>query len=118
MFFSTHILPDVEVICDRVAIIAGGQIQEVGPLARCSTPRLLGTEIAVRVRAGESLDGSSAAGVTVRDGSGDVTLVADAEIDVTELLARWRRRAQVLSVTPRHETLEDLFLRQTREAAS
>jgi len=33
VFFSTHILPDVEEICDRVGIIINGQIVEVGILA-------------------------------------------------------------------------------------
>ena len=33
VFFSTHILSDVEMICHRVAIIAGGRLQHVGSLA-------------------------------------------------------------------------------------
>ena len=33
VFFSSHILPDVEAICDRVAILNRGKLQEVGALA-------------------------------------------------------------------------------------
>ena len=33
VFFSSHILPDVESICDRVAILNRGKLQEVGALA-------------------------------------------------------------------------------------
>lgn len=32
VFFSTHILPDVELICDKVGILVGGQLRRVGPL--------------------------------------------------------------------------------------
>jgi ABC-2 type transport system ATP-binding protein len=30
VFFSSHIIPDVETICDRVAIVVGGQVRAVG----------------------------------------------------------------------------------------
>ena len=33
VFFSSHILSDVEAICDRVAILVGGQLRESGALA-------------------------------------------------------------------------------------
>ena len=33
IFFSSHILPDAEAVCDRVGIIIEGQIKEVGKLA-------------------------------------------------------------------------------------
>jgi ABC-2 type transport system ATP-binding protein len=32
VFFSSHILPDVEAICDRVAILNKGKLQEQGAL--------------------------------------------------------------------------------------
>ena len=32
VLFSTHILSDVELICDRVAIVVGGRMRDVGPL--------------------------------------------------------------------------------------
>ena len=33
VFFSSHILSDVEAICDRVAILVGGELRGCGPLA-------------------------------------------------------------------------------------
>ena len=32
VFFSSHILSDVEAICDRVAILVGGELRESGKL--------------------------------------------------------------------------------------
>ncbi len=32
IFFSSHILPDAEAVCDRIGIIIGGRIMEVGEL--------------------------------------------------------------------------------------
>ncbi len=32
VFFSSHIIPDVEALCDRVAIVVDGQVARVGPV--------------------------------------------------------------------------------------
>ena len=34
VFFSTHILPDVEMICDRVGIVVKGKLKAIGKLGR------------------------------------------------------------------------------------
>src|SRR6185312_10431948 len=47
VFFSTHILSDVELICDRVAIVVGGKLRDVGPLEALLSPRLLHTEVVI-----------------------------------------------------------------------
>ena len=41
VLFSTHILSDVELICDRVAIVVGGRMRDVGPLEQLLSPRLI-----------------------------------------------------------------------------
>jgi ABC-2 type transport system ATP-binding protein len=53
VFFSTHILPDVEAICDRIAIISGGVVGDVGPVGRLLDAKVLGTEIVVSVASDE-----------------------------------------------------------------
>src|SRR5205823_7493865 len=45
VFFSTHILPDVEMTCDRVAMIFAGKIRSVGPLSQLMAARQLSTEV-------------------------------------------------------------------------
>jgi ABC-2 type transport system ATP-binding protein len=128
VFFSTHILPDVEMTCDRVAIVAGGRLRAVGPLQRLLSARLLCTEVVLRPGAGGALpplpDGArrlsagsdgAASGATTGGGGGDeaVALELPAGADVDRFLqAALERGAGVVSVTPRRESLEDLFVRE------
>jgi len=35
IFFSTHMLADIEVLCDRVAILHQGRIRFTGPVEEC-----------------------------------------------------------------------------------
>jgi ABC-2 type transport system ATP-binding protein len=112
--YSTHILPDVEMTCDRVAMIFAGRIRSVGPLAELLTARLLSTEICLR--AGPAPLPELPAGATTRQ-SPDGLLVAlpeGADVDAF-LKAALGNGASILSVTPRRESLEDLFVRQASE---
>jgi ABC-2 type transport system ATP-binding protein len=95
VLFSTHILSDVELICDRVAMLVGGRMRDVGPLAQLLSPRLLHTELVVQ-----------------KDGAVEaLRLPPNADVDraVREALAAGKH---VVSITPRKESLEDLFVRE------
>ena len=95
VLFSTHILSDVELICDRVAMVVGGRMRDVGPLQQLLSPLLLHTEI-----------------VLAHDGATEAVRVpAEADVDAVlrEALAAGKR---VVSVTPRTESLEDYFVRE------
>jgi ABC-2 type transport system ATP-binding protein len=95
VLFSTHILSDVELICDRVAMVVGGRMRDVGPLKQLLSPRLLHTELVL-----------DDAGVTEA-----IRLEPEADVDaaVKEALAAGKH---VVSLTPRRESLEDLFVRE------
>jgi ABC-2 type transport system ATP-binding protein len=56
VFFSSHILPDVEALCDRVAILNRGRLQQVGALHEILKVRIEAHEI---VLAGISAEMSS-----------------------------------------------------------
>lgn len=45
VFFSSHILPDVEALCDRVAILNRGRLQEQGALEEILKLRIEGHEV-------------------------------------------------------------------------
>jgi ABC-2 type transport system ATP-binding protein len=111
VLYSTHILPDVEMTCDRVAMIFAGRIRSVGPLSQLLTARLLSTEVCLRHGVGQVPalpDGGK------RRESPDgllVDLPAGADVDAF-LRAALAGNCSVTSVTPRRESLEDLFVRE------
>src|SRR6185295_2537737 len=47
VFYSTHILPDVEMTCDRVAMVFAGRVRSVGPLDALLSARMLSTEVSL-----------------------------------------------------------------------
>ena len=85
MFFSSHILTDIEAIADQVAIVARGSLQSLGTPAELVKRTVLGIDVKVRVP--HDQDDNVAAltiGVDhVRRANDElsVTLAADADID-------------------------------------
>ncbi|MHB8418924.1 MAG: ABC transporter ATP-binding protein, partial [Myxococcales bacterium] len=47
VFFSTHILPDVEAICDRVALLSKGKLTDIGKLNDLLSNRVKAVEVTV-----------------------------------------------------------------------
>ena len=117
VMFSTHILPDVEMTCDRVAIVAGGRLRSVGTLASLLSPRVLSTEVVLRL-AGAATPPALPEGARPLPGDGvtAVELPAGADVD-GYLRAALGGGATVVSVTPRRESLEDVFVRQAAAGA-
>jgi ABC-2 type transport system ATP-binding protein len=128
IFFSTHILPDVETTCDRVAIVVDGRLRSVGPLASLLSARLLTTEVVVRPPASHTAAPGSGGGmpalprgarhVTGSAADADVTVELPSDTDVDGFLRSvLADGGSVVSVTPRRESLEDLFVREAGSGA-
>ncbi|NJP98629.1 ABC transporter ATP-binding protein [Nonomuraea sp. FMUSA5-5] len=118
VFFSTHLLPDVERVCDSVAIVDGGRVVAAGPLAQVRAAYggvqgrlLVEVDDAQRLRAAltglpwvagvtDDLTPSTLA-LTVTD-LDEATVRLPAE--VTALGLRLRR------LEPRDASLEDIFV--------
>jgi len=117
VFFSTHILSDVEAITDHVAIIARGQLQAQGKPADLVKQTVLGVDVIVRLDGdpGDLVDGAD----RVRRIDDELSLTLPASADVDAWLDRAHAKgAKVIQISPRHETLEDLFMRQVAEQAT
>ena len=117
VFFSTHILSDVEAITDRVAIVARGQLQAHGTPAELVSRSLQGVDVTVRLAAGEPAAALADGAHRVRRVGDELSLTLPADADVDAWLARAHAAgAKVVAVAPRHETLEDLFVRRVAGA--
>jgi ABC-2 type transport system ATP-binding protein len=109
--YSTHILPDVELTCDRVAMIFAGRIRSVGPLSELLTARLLSTEVSLRHGVGQIPPLPEGAKQHQTPDGILVDLPEGADVDAF-LKAALTSCASIISVTPRRESLEDLFVRE------
>jgi ABC-2 type transport system ATP-binding protein len=123
VFFSTHILSDVEAITDRVAIIARGQLQALGTPAELVSRGLQGVDVIIRLPpAPAATDAAAGAALTsgatrVRRVGDELSLTLAADADVDAWIARAHAAgARVMQIAPRHETLEDLFVRRVAGA--
>ncbi len=117
VFFSTHILSDVEAITDQVAIIARGQLQAQGTPGELVKRTVLGIDVMVTLPADADATELAAGGERVRRHGDELSLTLPPDADIDAWLARARDKgAKVLQVSPRHETLEDLFVRQVASA--
>jgi ABC-2 type transport system ATP-binding protein len=114
VFFSTHILPDVEALCDRVGIILDGKLRDVGRLSDLLSARVGSVEATAVVP--PAARGEISTGKVIVEEGERLTMVfqdpAAADLAVTGLLAAGGR---LISLTPHRETLEDLFLRRFQE---
>lgn len=117
VFFSTHILSDVEAITDSVAIIARGALQTSGSPAELLAKTILGVDITVRLPVDKELGELARDAKLVRRSGEEVALQLPPSTDVDAWLAQAHALgARIVQVSPRHETLEDLFLREIAAA--
>jgi ABC-2 type transport system ATP-binding protein len=112
IFFSSHILQDAEMICDRVAILFKGRLRAVGRLDDLMSPDAKWVEVTVR--------GPVPAGITGQrrenpDGSTLLTLPGFDALAPT-VSAVTAAGGTIASVWPRRESLEDLFMREIGKA--
>jgi len=114
VFLCSHILQDIEMICDRVAIVAGGRVISQGALQDLISEKVLYTEVTLSgLTEGDLVDLGEP--VSVR---GDRVLIkVFQEPSLDSLLALvLERRGRVHSLVPRTETLEDIFVEMVRQS--
>jgi ABC-2 type transport system ATP-binding protein len=113
IFFSTHILSDVEAMCDRVAILREGKVIVSGSIRQLLRGDVLRTDVILAGAPEPLLTELEALGLKAGRRADVVVVEVEGEARVKEVLERaLAAGAQVVEVTPRRETLEDLFLRR------
>jgi ABC-2 type transport system ATP-binding protein len=113
IFFSTHILGDVEMLCDHVTILRKGHVVVSGAIASLLRDEVQRTEVTV-LDAPEGFERwCSAQGHASRRVMQRLVVSVEGSARVQELLRRAMADALVVAqVVPRSETLEDLFVRE------
>jgi ABC-2 type transport system ATP-binding protein len=116
VFFSSHVLPDVEAICDHLVVLDGARVAYEGPTAGFMAQG----EVQVEVRLGGAVDATTRAALEAAAGApaaavpgeGEVTLLrcatqprADAAVDAARAAG-----LHVLEVARARRTLEARFL--------
>ncbi|HZZ85679.1 MAG TPA: ABC transporter ATP-binding protein [Anaeromyxobacteraceae bacterium] len=114
VFFSTHILPDVETICDRVGVIIGGKLRDVGRIDDLLSPRVRSVE-ATLVLPAVARAAVEAGRVIAEDGERITVAFGDERAADAAVREAFAAGGRLLSLTPHRETLEDFFLRRLHE---
>jgi len=108
VLFTSHILQDIEMICDRVAIVVGGRVLSQGRLADLVSEKILFTEITVSGLSAAELAGYGEC-VSIRDGRALLKVFSEEKVQAVLDLVR-ERRGGIHALIPRTHTLEDLFV--------
>ncbi|MFC2173837.1 ATP-binding cassette domain-containing protein [Acidobacteriota bacterium] len=110
VFFSTHILADVEMICDRIVILVNGRVRSTGVLSELLSEEISSHEITCSVE-GEP-PGGEGVRILARDGNRLLVETSTEEV-LTEFLEALRARGgKLLSLAPKKKTLEELFMEE------
>ena len=113
IFFSTHILNDVESLCDRVAILRKGEVVVSGRISELLRRDARRSEVTLSGNFAALREALAAEGTAVKEVAGMLVIPVEGTDKQTELLRlALDSGLSVEQVVPRHETLEDLFLRE------
>jgi ABC-2 type transport system ATP-binding protein len=111
IFFSSHILSDVESLCDRVAILNRGRLVEVGRLDSVLANRSGESEIVATAVLAESIETLRSAGLNVTQSPGGVHILVPDQAGIDSALEQIRAAGgRLVSVNPTRRSLEDLFV--------
>jgi ABC-2 type transport system ATP-binding protein len=118
VFFSSHILADIELLCDRLAIVDKGLLKYFGPTSEFvlrgqKEVEVIASNVTAAVKAAVAARADS-----LEDFGDKLKLLAsrDEATAIVELLVK--AGAQVDAVVPRSESLEEIFVRTSQEGAA
>jgi ABC-2 type transport system ATP-binding protein len=119
VFMSTHILSDIEALCDNVAILRGGRLAATGNLDELLTQsgETQSFEINVKGVSAENLQNEigkiAGARVLAKANGANVQILEEKDIDKVLEITR-RAGGKLVSVQPVKQSLEELFVKETK----
>jgi len=114
IIFSTHILSDIETVCDRVGIIIKGRLKDCGPIENLLNPKIKSFEICIKGLPIETINNLRKRGLPLIQ-RGEEAFIQVEEMEVNEVLHELLKRGgELISLIPRKETLEDIYVSQIK----
>lgn len=122
IIYTTHIMAEAEMLCDRVAIIDRGELLALGSVNELKTSlqwaKIIQVEGVIPARAAEAvrqIPDVSQATRSVNNGSTLLTVVSDEGCEILPDLIRvlTLHGASIQKLTPQEPTLEDVFIAKT-----
>jgi len=119
ILLSTHILPDVRAVCDRVVILVRGKVRVADTLENLSRPAEPTLRVSIQGDFERFAAGLSALGHQVRrERDGTIRILG---IDPSQTTRVWNVASQsdvaITSMAPARNSLEEMFFDATREHA-
>jgi ABC-2 type transport system ATP-binding protein len=118
VFFSSHILSDVEMLCDRVGILVAGRLRDVGRLDEILTTRTESIEVTLEHVPAALLPvlGTLAQSPVLHQAERVLVRLPD-EVRLDQALRlSLEAGARIVSVAPQRMTLEEHFIREVQGA--
>jgi ABC-2 type transport system ATP-binding protein len=110
VFFSTHILHDVEVICDRIGIINKGELRFCGTLPDIISESFSSYEVLLRRVLPEQVEALSQKGHNPLSFEDKVKVDIE-KGDLAAFLASFMQEdVELISIEPKRLSLEDFFM--------
>lgn len=118
IFFSSHILSDVESLCDRIGILNNGKLMSIGKLADLVSAKIKSISIEVTgTDEAATREILPDVGRIQTFGEKHFRLEVDDQRQVDQIIESLSGNpdCHILSVVPRKESLEDYFVREIKE---
>ena len=118
VMFSSHILPDVELLCDRVAIVLNGRLERLATVGELVNGQAASIEVRVADCPVLELPAGWSGCFSLARRTGESVITLTDESRLQPLLALLvQQRVEVRAVTPQRGTLEELFMAAASDAA-
>ncbi|MFW6255963.1 MAG: ABC transporter ATP-binding protein, partial [Candidatus Sumerlaeota bacterium] len=115
VMFSSHILSDAEMICDRVGILFKGELINIGALTELLSTQTYEYELVVGGVDRAIIEKMKAGAIRSIDSEDHTMLVFDKQEQTQAAIQETSDNGgRVESLTPRTETLEDYFIRHVK----
>jgi len=114
IIFSTHILSDVETVCDQVGIIIKGRLKDCGPIQNLLNPKIKSFEICIKGLPIETINDLRERGLPLIQ-RGEEAFIRVEEMGVNDVLPELLKKGgELISFIPQKETLEDIYVSQIK----